>query len=96
MAVPITYVEGRENVGAGEGRLIERYVAEVMARNQDLMRYVVVTDGTGVVTHSSRSEMVGWSFDRAFTPADMGSEPRADERLDVNNEDVLEVRIGAG
>jgi signal transduction histidine kinase len=92
MAVPITYVEGEANVGAGDSGLIERYVAEVMARNQDLMRYVVVTDGTGVVTHSSRSEMVGWSFDRAFAPADMGSEPRADERVDVNEEDVLEVR----
>ena len=92
MAVPITYVEGDANVGAGEGRLIERYVAEVMARNQDLMRYVVVTDKTGVVTHSSRPEMVGWSFDRAFAPTDMASEPRADERLDVNDEDVLEVR----
>ncbi|MDH3814850.1 MAG: hypothetical protein OEV48_10210, partial [Acidobacteriota bacterium] len=92
MAVPITYVEGQANVGAGEGGLIERYVAEVMARNQDLMRYVVVTDKTGVVTHSSRPEMVGWSFDRAFAPTDMGSEPRADERLDVNDEDVLEVR----
>jgi len=92
MAVPIEYVEGEANVGAGEGGLIERYVAEVMARNQDLMRYVVVTDSTGAVTHSSRPEMVGWPFDRAFTPADMGSEPRTDERVDVNNDDVLEVR----
>ena len=92
MAIPITFVEGQENVGGGEGGLIERYVAEVMARNQDLMRYVVVTDRTGVITHSSRSEMVDWSFDRALTPTDMGSEPRADERLDVNDEDVLEVR----
>ncbi len=92
MAVPIEYVEGEANVGAGEGGLIERYVAEVMARNQNLMRYVVVTDSTGAVTHSSRPEMVGWPFDRAFTPADMGSEPRTDERLDVNNDDVLEVR----
>jgi signal transduction histidine kinase len=92
MAVPITYVEGRENVGAGEGGLIERYVGEVMARNQDLMRYVVVTDGAGVVTHSSRSEMVGWPFDRALVPADMGIEPKADERVDVNAEALLEVR----
>jgi signal transduction histidine kinase len=93
MAVPITYVEGRENVGAGENGLIERYVAEVMARNQDLMRYVVVTNGAGVITHSSRPENTGWPFDRAFTPADMGSEPLADERLDVNDEEVLEVRV---
>ena len=92
MAIPITFVEGEENVGGGEGELIERYVAEVMARNQDLMRYVVVTNGSGVVSHSTRPEMVGWPFDRALTPIDVGSEPKADERRDVNDEDVLEVR----
>jgi len=92
MQFPIAYVEGEANVGAGEGGLVERYVTGVMARNQDLMRYVVVTDETGAVTHSSRPEMVGWSFDRAFARADMGSEPRTDERVDVNDEDVLEVR----
>jgi signal transduction histidine kinase len=91
MAVPITYVEGSEQVGAGESGLIERYLAEVMARNQDLMRYVVVTDGTGVVTHASRTAMVGWSFDRALTLSDIGTEPRAVERLDINDENVLEV-----
>jgi signal transduction histidine kinase len=92
MAIPITFVEGEENIGAGEGELIERFVAEVMARNQDLMRYVVVANGDGVVSHSSRPEMVGWPFDRALTSAEIGTEPTADERIDVNEEDVLEVR----
>jgi signal transduction histidine kinase len=62
-----------------------------MARNQDLMRYVVVTDRTGVVTHASRPAMVGWSYDRALSVSDIGTEPRATERLDINDEDVLEV-----
>jgi methyl-accepting chemotaxis protein len=92
MAVPITYVEGQDEAGMAESGLIERYIAEVMARNQDLMRYVVVTDGTGVVTHSSRSEMVGWPFDRALAPDDIDAGPQADEQLDSNKEDVLEVR----
>ncbi len=92
MAVPITYVEGQDVIGAGEPGLIERYVAEVMARNQDLMRYVLVTDPSGVVTHASRTEMVGWSFDRALVPEEEGAEPQVEERLDVNDEDVLEVR----
>jgi signal transduction histidine kinase len=91
MVVPITYVEGSEQVGAGTTGLIERYLAEVMARNQDLMRYVVVTDKTGVVSHASRPAMVGWSFDRALSAFDIGSEPRATERLDINDENVLEV-----
>jgi signal transduction histidine kinase len=92
MAVPITYVEGREVIGAEEPRLIERYVAEVMARNQDSMRYVLVTDLSGVVTHASRSEMVGWSFDRALKSDDIGGDPQVEERVDVNDEAVLEVR----
>jgi signal transduction histidine kinase len=91
MVVPITYVEGSEQVGAGTTGLIERYLAEVMARNQDLMLYVVVTDRTGVVTHASRPTMVGWSFDRALSASDIGSLPRARERLDINDENVLEV-----
>jgi signal transduction histidine kinase len=55
------------------------------------MRYVVVTDNTGVVSHASRPAMVGWSFDRALSASDIGTEPRATERLDINDEDVLEV-----
>jgi len=92
MSIPITYVEGLDEVAVAESGLIERYVSDVMARNQDVMRYVLVTDGTGVVTHSSRSEMVGWPFDRAFALDELGDGPRADEQLDVNNENVLEVR----
>ena len=91
MAVPITYVEGSEQVGAGETGLIERYLAEVMARNQDLMRYVVVTDGTGVISHASRPAMVGWSFDRALSESDIGTEPRATERFDINDVSVSNV-----
>jgi signal transduction histidine kinase len=91
MAVPITYVEGSEQVGAGDTGLIERYLAAVMERNQDLMRYVVVTDKTGVVSHASRPAMVGWSFDRALSTSDIGSEAKAVERLDVDDEKVLEV-----
>jgi signal transduction histidine kinase len=92
MVVPITYVEGQEDVGFGESGLIERYVAEVMARNQDLMRYVLVTDGSGLVTHASRPEMVGKPFARALTTGDIDGEPQADEQLDVSDEEVLEVR----
>jgi signal transduction histidine kinase len=92
MVVPITYVEGREEAAFGESGLIERYVAEVMARNQDVMRYVVVTDDAGVVTHSSRAATVGESFGRALSIGDVGGQSLADEQLDVGDEEVLEVR----
>ncbi len=92
MAVPITYVEGREQVGAGESGLVERYLAEVMVRNSDLMRYVVITDSSGLVTHASRPEMVGTAFDRALGPDEVNGQPEPFERLDVADETVLEVR----
>jgi signal transduction histidine kinase len=92
MVIPITYVEGRREIEVGESGLIERYVAEVMARNQDVMRYVLVTDESGLVTHASRAETVGKPFARALTTADVGAEPQADEQLHVGDEAVLEVR----
>jgi signal transduction histidine kinase len=92
MALPITYVEGRQQVGAGDDGLIESYVAEVMARNRDIMRYVLVAESSGVVSHASRSEMVGRPFVRALSPDEIGVPVRADQQVDQNGEEVLEVR----
>jgi signal transduction histidine kinase len=92
MVVPITYVEGQEGGTLAESGIIERYVLEVMERNQDLMRYVLVTDESGVVTHASRAEAVGEPFSRALSTSDVGGQPQADEQLDIGDEEVLEVR----
>jgi signal transduction histidine kinase len=92
MVVPITYVEGREGIEFGESGLIERYVAEVMTRNHDVMRYVLVTDGKGLITHASRPEFVGTAFSRALPGGDVAAEPQADEQLDLSEKKVLEVR----
>ena len=92
MAIPITYVEGRQQVGAGEEGLIESYIDEVMGRNRDIMRYVLVAERSGVVSHSSRPEMVSRTFDRAFSPGNLGNAVEADQQQDENGEDLLEVR----
>jgi two-component system NtrC family sensor kinase len=92
MAIPITYVEGRQQVGSGDEGLIESYIAEVMARNRDIMRYVLVAEGSGVVSHSSRPEMVGRVFVRALSPENVGDTVEADQQQDTNGEDLLEVR----
>jgi signal transduction histidine kinase len=92
MVVPIIYVEGRREVGEGERGLIESYVAEVMARNKDVMRYVVVTDESGRVTHSSHPENVGSLFARALALGDEDGGSQADEQLDLTGQEVLEVR----
>ena len=90
MAIPITYIENGAEVG--EAGLVERYVAEVMARNRDVMRYVVVTDAAGTVTHSSRPEMTGRPFARALAEESVGDDPQTDERQGDGGEDLLEIR----
>jgi len=90
MAIPITYIENGPEVG--EAGLVERYVAEVMARNLDVMSYVVVTDAAGTVTHSSRPEMMGRPFARALAGESIGDDPLTDERRGDDGEDLLEIR----
>ena len=46
---------------ADEGR-IERAICEIRERQPDLMRYVVVTDAAGAVTHSCSPEFLGTPF----------------------------------
>ncbi len=38
---------------------IDRHIQEILAGNEDTIRYVVVTDPAGFVTHSTRAEAVG-------------------------------------
>jgi len=90
MAIPITYIEN--GAGVSETGLIERYVEEVMARNRDVMRYVVVTDGAGTVTHSSRPENMGRPFVRALAEESVGDNPQTGERQGEDGEDLLEIR----
>ncbi len=90
MAIPITYIENGAEIS--ETGLVERYVAEVMARNRDVMRYVVVTDAAGTVTHSSRPEMTGRPFARALAEESVGDDPQTDERQGDGGEDLLEIR----
>ncbi len=90
MAIPITYIENGAEIS--ETGLVERYVAEVMARNRDVMRYVVVTDAAGTVTHSSRPEIMGHPFARALAEENVGDDPQTDERQGDGGEDLLEIR----
>jgi len=90
MAIPITYIENGAEVS--ETGLVERYVAEVMARNRDVMRYVVVTDAAGTVTHSNRPDMTGRPFARALAEENVGDDPQTEERQGDGGEDLLDIR----
>ena len=75
-----------------ESEVISLYISEIMDRNLDFMRYVVVTDAEGFVTNSSREELVGRHFERALQRGKDVDEPLAAENLNENGEDLLEVR----
>jgi signal transduction histidine kinase len=76
----------------GPDELIDRFVSEIMTRNRDVMRYVIVTNGLGVATHVVGSQLVGREFDRALTPGRLQAPPLEFADLKVDGEDVLEVR----
>lgn len=93
LAIPITdAVMKQEQDLAVKNKLIDNYIAEVLKRNQDLMRYAVVTDIAGVVTHSNRADLVGQRFRRAVMPAATVGGAEAETRRAPWGERILEVR----
>jgi two-component system NtrC family sensor kinase len=93
MAISISDFDRKVRQGEIEaGGLIDRFIAEIMTRNLDVMRYVVVTDERGIAIHASGAQQVGLPFDRALAPTDL-QEPRVKfEDMTVDGEGVLEVR----
>jgi two-component system NtrC family sensor kinase len=94
MAIPITDALMYEDLDLIlETGLIENYISEIQARNRDLMRYVVVTDTAGRVTHSSDWDLLGETFHRALD-ASTADGATVLERLDQGGElPILEGRI---
>ena len=93
MAIPISDASRPDETGRRRAAgLIENYIPEIMIRNREVMRYVVITDTTGAITHSSRDQLVGSHFDRPF-----GTEPgkaitQTVDNLSEDGEDLIEVR----
>ena len=79
-----------------QGSLVESSMAEVLARNRDFVRYVVVTDPSGVVTHSTRKQLVGSLFPRALSPQTMREPTTVSVLEEPDGEGVLEVRTTLG
>lgn len=93
MSIPITDALMYEDLGlVVESGLIENLIVEILARNEDFMRYVVVTDRDGRVTHSNRWELLGTHFSRALSAADIGREPVVEILDPDSGEPLLEVR----
>jgi len=73
-------------------QLIDSYIAEIMLRNEDFVRFVVVVDPAGWVTHSSELQMVGKRFERALGGGVSTRRPVAEIRQPGDDGGLLEVR----
>jgi two-component system NtrC family sensor kinase len=87
--------------GGGESRLggsdsIDRAIGRILARNQDLMRYVVLCDPKGRVLHATDPGLVGGFFPRALGPTAVAKAPLTDLRSSDRGERLLEVRTTLG
>ncbi len=93
LAIPITDALLYEEMGlVEESGLIENYIDEIQGRNRDLMRYVIVTDPRGIITHTNRWELLGRRFDRAPGREAIGKDPVVEVRPGDEGERILEVR----
>ena len=92
LAIPITDALMYEELGVvSETGLIENYISEILQRNEDLLRYVIVTDADGIVTHSNRWELLGERFSRALGRDAIGA-TQVEIRTSSWGEKILEVR----
>ncbi len=92
MEIPITdslvYQDSARSANTG---LIDNYVTEILARNTDLMRYVIVTDADGIVSHSNRQDLLGQSFTRAFNLNDFSGGIQVENRRGEEGDVIFEV-----
>jgi len=93
MALPITDSLMYEDLALLlEPGLITHYIQEMQARNRDLLRYVVVTDERGKVTHSTDWNMLGKTFRRGIPDDGLGAEPVVEILATPDEVRTLEVR----
>jgi len=85
-----------ETAHGRDAHLVENYISEIMDRSSGFMRYVVVSDTGGIVTHSSRGYLVDRPFDRALTGRSAGAATQVVEHLTEEGEDLIEVLLSAG
>jgi len=75
-----------------ENGLILETMAQVVAHNRDFMRYVVVTDAEGTVTHATDGALVHGPFPRALHPPLLGDPTSATVLGSDDLGPILEVR----
>lgn len=93
LSIPITDALMYEELGlVVETGLIDNYTGEMIERNKDLVRYVIVANAEGSVTHSNRWDLMGRPFKRALGADSIGRPAQVEIRTSSWGERVLEVR----
>jgi signal transduction histidine kinase len=76
--------------------VVDRSISQILLRNQDLMRYVVVCDPVGRVIHATDPPIVNGFFPRALGPESLGAPPVSGFRVGSGGDRLLEVRTSLG
>jgi two-component system, NtrC family, sensor kinase len=93
LSIPITDALMYQELGVvSETGLIDNIITEMLERNRDLLRYVVVVDPSGKTSHSSRWEELGRPFPRALSREAIGRSAAVERRITSWGEPVVEIR----
>jgi len=86
----------KERGDVDDSEYIDNSITEILQRNQDLMRYVVVCDPVGRVIHASDRPLIGGFFPRALGPETVVAPPITSPRQGAGGDRLLEVRTTLG
>lgn len=97
MGILMTDALVQEELGRVDDPLfIDNSISQILDRNQDLMRYVVVCDPGGRVFHATDRPLIGGFFPRALGPEAVAVSPVTGFRNGAGGDRILEVRTTLG
>jgi len=97
MSILITDAMNQEELGrVDDPDYIDNSVSQILGRNEDLMRYVVVCDPHGRVLHATDRPLIGGFFPRALGPEAVSASPVSGFRRVADGDRLLEVRATLG
>jgi signal transduction histidine kinase len=73
-----------------ESGLTDNFIQEVVQQHREHLRYIIVSDRNGRVTHSNRWNLLGTTFERALAPAAAETGP-VETRREEAGEHLLEL-----
>jgi two-component system NtrC family sensor kinase len=97
MGILITDALNQKDLGhVDDPEYIDNSISQILGRNQDLMRYVVVCDPDGRVLHATDRPLIGGFFPRALGPEAVSASPVSGFRRMAEGDRLLEVRTTLG